>query len=97
MDLATVPALVPALEGGAVQLPLLCLYKYNLPSLGAIVNRLPERLDEPVGCHFPHEQMMGNLLLSLLIFVVSVISGMLGIGVAFADTTPKGVRHRNGL
>jgi hypothetical protein len=51
--------------------------------LPAQTNCHAESPDGLVGRHTPHEQMMGNLLLFLLIFVVSVISGMLGIGVAF--------------
>lgn len=38
---------------------------------------------------------MGNLLLSLLIFVVSVISGMLGIGVAFAAIPILGIHSQD--
>lgn len=39
--------------------------------------------------------MMGNLLLSLLIFVVSIISGMLGIGVAFAAIPILGIHSQD--
>lgn len=38
---------------------------------------------------------MGNLLLSLLIFVVSVVSGMLGIGVAFAAIPILGIHSQD--
>lgn len=38
---------------------------------------------------------MGNLFLSLLIFVVSVVSGMLGIGVAFAAIPILGIHSQD--
>lgn len=71
------------------------MHKCKLPSLGAVVNSLDRRPDSPTGRHLPHEQMMGILLLSLLILAVSVISGMLGIGVAFAAIPILGMHSQD--
>ena len=71
------------------------MYKCNLPSLGTIVNSLRKRPDSPIGRCLPHDPIMGNLLLSLLIFAVSVVSGMLGIGVAFAAIPILGIHSQD--
>ena len=52
-------------------------------------------MDRATESHLPHEQMMGILLLSLLILAVSVISGMLGIGVAFAAIPILGIHSQD--
>ena len=68
---------------------------WNHCQLPGRTNLPPEHPHGPIGRHVPHEQMTGNLFLPLLIFVVSVISGMLGIGVAFAAVPILGIHSQD--